>query len=160
MINYKKDKEKSLKYINGDILTPAKKSTIVCHQVNCKGVMGAGLAKQIKFKFPHVFEIYSDACRSCGSDKLGDIQLVSCLNEAGYIIANIFGQNSYGTDKRHTDYNALRSAFQKLSSMDSWTIRIPYKMGCGLGGGDWNTVLSIIHEELVDKGCAVEIWKL
>jgi len=40
------------------------------------------------------------------------------------------------------------------------TVRIPYKIGCGLGGGDWSIVSRIIQEELVDKGIPVEIWRL
>lgn len=42
----------SLCYYNGDILKS--KADIICQQVNCKGAMGAGLAKQIKEKYPKV----------------------------------------------------------------------------------------------------------
>lgn len=36
----------SIKFVNGNILTFPERDedTIICHQVNCKGVMGAGLA--------------------------------------------------------------------------------------------------------------------
>ena len=33
---------------------------ILCHQVNCQGVMGAGLAKQIRSKYPEVYEQYKE----------------------------------------------------------------------------------------------------
>lgn len=33
-------------------------SGIIAHQVNCKGVMGAGLAKQIRLKYPIVYQAY------------------------------------------------------------------------------------------------------
>lgn len=51
--------------INGDILTiPTDgRPTVVCHQVNCKGVMGAGLAKQIREKHPEVYEAYKKKMR-------------------------------------------------------------------------------------------------
>ena len=42
----------SIKFVSGNILTFPERDedTIICHQVNCKGVMGAGLAKQISDK--------------------------------------------------------------------------------------------------------------
>ena len=53
----------SIKFVNGNILTFPERDedTIICHQVNCKGVMGAGLAKQIRDKWPVVFDEYKTA---------------------------------------------------------------------------------------------------
>lgn len=152
-----------LKYVTGNILTPNKnddKAVVVCHQVNCQGVMGSGLARQVKSMFPEVFNAYKKKCNAFGGKNLGDAQLCSCLAPVGYIVANLFGQDRYGRDKQYTDYEALRSALYNISGMDNTVYRIPYKMGCGLGGGDWDRVLDIIQEELVDKGCEVEIWTL
>ena len=151
-----------MKTVNGDILTPVKnpekEMVVVCQQVNCKGVMGKGLARRIKNRFPRVFELYRERCNALGSKNLGKIHLCSCLLSSGYIIANIFGQDRLGKGKCFTDYNALKKAFSSLSHMENTVIRIPYKMGCGLGGGDWNIVKSLIKSELVNKGCKVEIW--
>lgn len=151
-----------MKIVNGDILTPVKnpekEMVVVCHQVNCKGVMGKGLARRIKNRFPGVFELYRERCDALGSKNLGTVQLCSCFLSSGYVIANIFGQDRYGKEKRFTDYNALKKAFSSMSHMENTVIRIPYKMGCGLGGGDWSIVKSLIRSELVDKGCRVEIW--
>ncbi len=151
------------KTIHGDILTPVeeagKEMVIVCHQVNCKGVMGAGLAKQVKSKFPGVYDLYKEKCNAFKTENLGTVQLCSCLEEAGYIIANVFSQSGYGRTGLYTDYKALRKAFSSLREFDNTVIRIPYKMGCGLGGGDWKTVKQIICEELIDYGCKVEIWR-
>lgn len=151
------------KTIHGDILTPVKDAgkemVIVCHQVNCKGVMGAGLAKQVKSKFLGVYDLYKEKCNAFGSENLGTVQFCSCLEEAGYIIANVFSQSGYGRTGLYTDYKALRKAFSSLREFDNTVIRIPYKMGCGLGGGDWKTVKQIICEELIDYGCKVEIWR-
>ena len=144
----------------GNILTPVDpiNKVIVCHQVNCQGAMGAGLAKQIRTKHPGVYEVYKEKC-DAGLAKIGDVQLVSCLSDGGYIIANIFGQNRYGRDKRYTDYDGLREAFSCLADcFPNATFRFPYKFGCGLAGGDWNVVLKIIKESF--KDCKVEIWRL
>lgn len=149
-------------YVNGDILTPVTddRPTIVCHQVNCKGVMGSGLAKQVRAKLPGVYEVYKEKC-DAGFAHLGQVQVCSAILTSGYLVANVFGQWGYGTEKRHTDYEALRNAFTYLAEAYSqYAIRIPYKMGCGLGGGDWEIVESIIKETLCDKGIEVEIWRL
>lgn len=155
-----------MKEIQGDILTPVTDGTptVVCHQVNCTGVMGAGLAKQIKDRFPEVFRVYKERCsiwRQNPQANLGHVQFCSILGGDGYIIANIFGQLYYGTGKRQTDYDALRDGLRRVSeAFSNATIRIPYGMGCGLGGGDWDIVLGIIQDELVSKGRNVEIWRL
>lgn len=88
-------------------------------------------------------------------------------NGFDYNIASIFGQDQYGRNGCFTDYDALRKAMEPIRVMATpfpayplTTVRIPYKMGCGLGGGDWSIVLSIIQEELVDRGIPVEIWRL
>lgn len=157
----------NIKYIHGDILTDntEDKAVFICHQVNCKGVMGAGLAKQIKDKHPEVHRLYVSKCneyKDNHSKLLGSIQLISYLGTNGYGIINIFGQENFGRDPGvvYTDYDALRDAFNVIAnSLGYATIRIPYKIGCGLGNGNWETVLDIIQTSLVDKGIDVEIWK-
>ena len=152
-----------LKHVSGNILTPnlEDRGVIVCHQVNCMGVMGAGLALQVRTKHPEVFGLYRDKCRqiAAGIGGLGDVQFCSVLADAGYIVANIFGQDGYGRDKQYTDYAALKKAFQNIAmAFPMYIIRIPYLMGCGLAGGDWNTVYGIVEETLVTAGVDVEIW--
>lgn len=151
--------------IYGDILTSADPNlaygTVVCHQVNCQGVMGSGLAKQVRNRFPDVFEAYLDRCMSANGpeDLLGYVQYCSELGEAGYIVANIFGQNRYGRSGCFTDYIALEKAFKNIAeACPHDVIRIPYKMGCGLGGGDWDTVLAIIKSVFKDSP-RVQIWR-
>lgn len=152
-------------FVEGNILSDANdelgRRVIVCHQVNCQGVMGAGLAKQIRTRFPQVFDQYVKACFNAtqASDLLGRVQIVPVIKEAGYSIANIFGQNRYGRNGCYTDYDALRKAFREIGRCEGAVIRIPFKMGCGLGGGHWPTVLQIIRETLCPK-CRVEIWCL
>lgn len=154
-----------MKTVIGDILisNTEDKEVVVCHQVNCKGVMGAGLAKQVKQKFPAVFQLYKDKCRliEAGIGGIGDVQFCCLLADEGYILTNVFGQNGYGRTKCHTDYEALHKAFEKIAmAFPNATVRIPYLMGCGLGGGNWEIVTTIINETLVNKGIDVEIWKL
>lgn len=143
---------------------------IICHQVNCLGVMGAGLAKQMREKFPMMYLEYKRLCYNTADKKtlLGEVLTHSIVyNGYEYTIANLFGQEQIGTSRCYTDYDALRKALQTVRCIASplpgraaWRVRIPYKMGCGLAGGDWNIVRAIVQEELVDHGIIVEVWKL
>ena len=44
------------------------KKGIVCHQVNCIGVMGAGIAQDIRTKWPAVYRNYKADCDLFASD--------------------------------------------------------------------------------------------
>jgi len=118
---------------------------IFCHQTNCQGIMGAGIAKQIAAKYPIVAEYNKYYCNK--KNALG-----TCLPirvNPSRICVNLYGQDKYGRDKQYTDYNALQQALDNFAARVSkvskeWTIGFPYKMGCGLGGGDWTKVRMMI----------------
>ena len=135
-------------------------ANVICQQVNCKGVMGSGLAKEIRTNFPPVYDEYHKKCLRCyGDDLLGLVQYVT-VN--GITFANCFGQVEYGRDgKKYTEDDALRSCFKDIASTfhSGETIAIPYKIGCELGGGDWDAIYKIIEEEFKDYDGVVEIWK-
>lgn len=136
------------------------KEDIICHQTNCLGVMGSGLAKQVKSKYPEVFNGYEYLCKtSLAKDLLGTALICEANN--GKYIANLFGQINYGKVGQYTDYEALRSAFAELKDFakeHNLSIAIPYKIGCGTGGGKWREVLKIINEIFADYS-AVSIYK-
>ncbi len=67
------------------------------------------------------------------------------------MVINAYTQYSFGLDKRHTDYDALRSAF-KLVAKDFAGQRIGYpKIGAFRGGGDWEIISQIIDCELAGQ---------
>ena len=47
-------------HLTGDLLVAQEELNldVICHQVNCQGVMGSGIAKQIRDTYPIVFENY------------------------------------------------------------------------------------------------------
>lgn len=126
---------------------------IICHQVNCQGKMGNGIAKQVREKYPEVYSDYVIFCQTYPKEKLlGQCFLVVTKND-GPLIANLFGQSNYGYDgKLYTNYDALRTSLEKLVKWirPNTTIAFPYKMSCDRGGGDWNIVLNMI-KEIFDK---------
>ena len=64
-------------YYCGDIFSPNRTGheLIICHQINCQGIMGAGLAKQIHAMFPQVYEMYQRNCTQAANrqDLLGKV---------------------------------------------------------------------------------------
>ena len=136
---------------------------IIAHQVNCQGVMGAGLAKQIRTCYPKVYEKYRTACACYSSaDLLGKIQIITIPNKVK--VANLFAQQCYGNNRRYTSYPALRMCFTKLRDYaltnNLTTIGLPYGIGCGLAGGDWKTVIQIIDDVFNTSKLTVYICKL
>ena len=88
----------------GDILHT--EADVICHQVNCKGVMGAGLAKQIRNQLlsEEQYRTYQEICREYGRANLGKViryfislNLQFCLHLGGNGTVNIF------TSILHTD---------------------------------------------------------
>jgi O-acetyl-ADP-ribose deacetylase (regulator of RNase III) len=134
--------------LKGDLLDC--KCDYICHQVNCQGVMGSGIAKQIRERFPEVFVSYASLCGRLKPEQLlGQIDIVNV--DAPYNVINIFGQLDYGYDgARRTSYIALRDALSRIKAVVPYgmTIGFPKFIGCGLGGGDWSKVYKIIEETL------------
>jgi O-acetyl-ADP-ribose deacetylase (regulator of RNase III) len=133
---------------------------IIVHQVNCQGVMGSGIAEQIKKKYPEVFKAYYYTCKT---EELKDYFGTALICEAndGKYIANVFGQNTYGKGL-HTDYEALKNGLKEVHDFakeKGLSVALPYKIGCGRGGGDWNTVYDIITEIFFDD-VPYEIYRL
>ena len=133
---------------------------VICHQVNCQGVMGSGVAKAIADRWPVVKIVYQVTCKKFKPEELlGKILPVYVSRKLR--VVNIFGQLTYGRDKTkvYTDYAALKRAFTEIAEVyKGRTIAFPYKFGCGLANGDWNVVYNLIEDYF--KNCNVIICKI
>lgn len=147
-----------IEVINANILTA--KEDIIVQQVNCMGVMGAGLALAIKKKYPIVYDRYMSLCSIMEPEELlGRVQSIEIDNKT---IINMFSQLKYGRGSKHTDYEAMKKCFYKIylyAKLKGLTVAIPYNIGCGLGGGSWPIVLNIIEKSFKDKSI-VKIYKI
>lgn len=151
----------------------------ICHQVNCRGAMGSGIALAIKTKWPIVYAKYMDKVRDTeeqclvvgghgelgGPDPsrvlLGNTQFVDVGN--GQKVVNMFAQQSYGYDgKRYTSYDAFEHCLQdiKKTAPKGSTIGFPYKIGSDRGGANWDIIEKMIEVVLGDD-FSVEVyhWK-
>ena len=154
-------------YNKGDIFNSS--ADIICHQVNCQGVMGAGIAKEIRARYPKVFEDYIAYYKSCYGR--AEAMLGKCVltkTEGPHHIASIFGQEYYGFQGCFTVYPAFEQGFYNLidliqldpSLYKTKSIAVPYGIGCGLAGGDWNIIEKILKEIFDRAEIDCEIWKL
>lgn len=124
---------------NNDYLFGINKG-ILCQQVNCKGVMGAGLAKAIYEQFPIVKEEYIKNSKINKGSLLGTYQLIDVSENLS--VCNIYSQENFGnsslTKKCYTDKNTLINTIDSVcKSNPDRKIYIPVNIGCGLAGANW-----------------------
>lgn len=156
---------------NGSVLDSH--ADIILHQVNCKGVMGSGVAKAIRDKYPIVYEQYKyhvgmvEVSDSSGRALLGNVQIVTLPDGSdNKYVANLFGQHMFGADgKRYTSYDAVYDGLVSLRNYilsknnGSWTIALPYKMSSDRGGADWDIIMFMIEMVFKTTDVTIEIWK-
>lgn len=137
-----------VKYKDGDIFKGTE--TFKVHQVNCKGAMGAGIARQVRNDYPEVYESYKRACDKVddSSKLLGMVQIIK-TNKDFYIV-NLFGQDDYHSPTgRCTNYEAFYTGLEKIKIYIieknlPREIAFPCRIGSALAGGDWNVIYAMI----------------
>ena len=144
-------------YVKGNLLDS--NCDYICHQVNCQGVMGSGIAKQIRERWPEVYDAYREKheryMRAGLSelDMLGELGVVYIAERDCFVI-NMYTQRKYGYDgKRYTSYDTFADCLNQISGFvpDGYTIGFPKNIGCGLGGGNWKVISALIEEILGDE---------
>ena len=140
-----------IKQTKGNILEMFKTGEYsgMIHGCNCFNTMKSGIAGQITREFPEASVADSRTIRGDRS-KLGTYSLAQ--TEFGSIY-NCYTQLRYGRDgDRYLDYEALYKALELVNSNHSFDkkgLLIP-RIGCGLAGGNWNIVKTMIQEIFSD----------
>lgn len=120
---------------------------IIGQQTNCQGYMGRGLALEIRDKYPKAYFQYKEYVKANNDNLLGTIEVLR-INEK-QLLCNMFGQNKTCKYKKMTDYDSLEKCLYALkiyAQRINKSVAIPYGLGCGNGGGDWNIVYSKIEK--------------
>ena len=157
----------SIKMVKGNLLDSD--CEFICHQVNCQGAMNSGIAKQIRERWPIVYNNYITKFSACQSsaDLLGDIQIVALYDdfyktEKHQYVINLFAQQYYGYDgKRYTSYDAFWYCLNLIKNTipKGKKIGFPYKIGSDRGGANWQ-IIFIMISEVLGKDYEIEIYQL
>lgn len=134
------------------------KETIIGHQVNCCGAAG-GLAASVFTKYPAAANDYHQFIQSmtnlgAETHMLGLVQLTGQQKD-GHIIANLFGQFWPGADYRP---EALKKALGNLAEQAkalNKSVALPWRLSCGICGGDWDEVLPMIEKAMAGVECTI-----
>lgn len=140
------------------------KRGLLAHQVNCMGKFGAGLAGQIARRWPKVKRLYLHKWKKDGWN-LGNTQVIN-VGDPGQdlYVANCASQYGVGKGNVQTEYSAIKTcfenlAYQRLDLGKNLPVYVPYGYGCGLGGGDWNVVFTII-ESIIPDAIAIALTQV
>ena len=145
-----------IEYRTGDLLEAPEPAIV--HGCNAQGVMGSGVAKAIRAKYPAAYEAYAQRHKASGLP-LGDTIWVDCER---HVVINAITQDRYGRDgKRYADYDAIERAFRNIDKVARLTQnyegdrKAPPKVidavgmpliGAGLAGGSWAKISAIIED--------------
>jgi len=130
----------------------------IVNPVNTVGVMGKGLALQIRESFPNVYDIYRNACK-LGKVQIGKMFVVSTgLDSYPEYIIN-FPTKKHWKEKSKLQYiqQGLDDLIKVIQQRNIHSIALP-AIGCGLGGLDWNVVYEVIDMKLSSLPDSIAIF--
>jgi O-acetyl-ADP-ribose deacetylase (regulator of RNase III) len=138
-----------LNYVIGDATEPQGEGVkIIAHIVNDLGLWGSGFVVPLGKKYPKAKESYQQWAR--GTDEwfgLGEVELVQVTDNI--YVANMVAQRGVrnGNYTHPLQYDALDDCLWLLDMhADSYnaSVHMP-RIGCGLAGGNWEKVFSLIE---------------
>ena len=140
---------------------------VIAHQVNCQSVMGAGIALQIKEKYPTSYIEYLEDDRK-PSHKLGNTLCCKLDKQDNYLF-HLYGQLRYGRNELFTDYIAFESSVRQMIGQiktieslinKSLKVGLPYGIGCGLAGGDWKIIQPLLNKISFDSKTNIYLYRI
>jgi len=149
-------------YVEGDATSPsAPGPKIIVHVCNDIGKWGKGFVLAISKRWKAPEQTYKAAFTSAGGLSLGEVQFVPVTD--AIVVANLVGQHGVATRTSTTPpvrYEAIESGLRKVcdrARANGALVHMP-RIGCGLAGGDWSKVESIVRATLADVGIQVTVY--
>ena len=146
-----------LKESKGDIAESG--CDAIVNAVNCVGVMGGGVAKAIKNKYPWCLVPYKDACEKKILQPGGIfVVCIDVFPKIEYPVIINLATKSHWRGKSRIEWvdKALENLSVFLSASDIASVAIP-RLGCGLGGLDWDEVRPLVETHLGGLNCQVTV---
>ena len=147
-----------VKIIDGNLLDFPNGIDFIAHSCNTQNVMGAGIARQIKDRYPIAYEA---DCHAMHEDEVGLGSYSFAWTDATQTkgIYNMYSQDKLGGE-RAVDYEGFYLALQNVANHIEWqdkhddeisSLGLPWMISCGLAGGSWNVIFSMINDILIDR---------
>lgn len=131
-----------IRVMTGDILE-AKLEALV-NPCNCVGIMGKGLALQVKNRYPRMFQAYKKACDSW-SMNIGQMNVFDYEWGTPRYIINFPTKFDWRDVSRYEYINrGLDALIHEIRRLRIESLALP-AVGCGLGGLRWPCVYSLIE---------------
>jgi len=130
-------------HVVGDLLKSDER--FIAHGCNTRGAMGAGIAGVIARAYPEVERVYAEHCRT-RDFIVGTCQAV-IVDERGFrrTVFNLGTQRYPGKDATYWAVMlSFGNLFEHCVSHGISRVGIP-RIGCGIGGLDWNSVEWVLH---------------
>jgi len=131
------------------------KTKTLVNTVNCVGVMGKGIAKEFKMKYPDMYKQYSMKCKR-GEVKPGEPFIYTDLK--GTRIINFPTKDHWKNNTNLDDIiKGLDIFIKKYKDWSVKSIAFP-PLGCGSGGLDWEYVGPIMYNKLKNLDIDIELY--
>lgn len=144
-----------MRLCRGDLF--AGTSPVIAHGCNLRGVMGAGVAKQMKIRFPDTFDRYEAMCKDktfLGGDMLVTEELLG--NGRKIRIYNLMTQSGFEGADINFLITAMHNMLDDAAKNGIKEITMPL-IGGGLGGINPSACLNIYMQALEYTGCATTL---
>ena len=136
----------------GNLLSAKEK--VIAHQVNCFGV-AAGLAAAIFRKWPVAERDYQQLISRVPAKALLGMSQLTGQQRDGHIICNLYGQYQPGADYNPKKLEQALEMLGNCARTMGWSVALPYRLSCGICGGDWDEVLAIIERTMDGVDCVI-----
>lgn len=154
-----------MEIVRGDATRPTGSGPrIIAHICNDEGGWGRGFVVALSARWSAPERRYRSWHRGYpgGQLPLGDVQLVEVA--ARLWVANMIAQRgtSAAGGRPPIRYDALNQCLRLLANRaieDGASVHMP-RIGCGLAGGHWARVESIVHDQLCARGVPVTVYDL
>jgi O-acetyl-ADP-ribose deacetylase (regulator of RNase III) len=134
----------SIEFVTGDLFaltTGENRVGALAHGVNCRGVMGSGIAPIFKARWPEMYEQYRHECAR-GDLTLGG--MFAWQTPGGRWIYNLASQDRPGADARlDAVESSVKAALVHAEMFEVDSIAMP-RIGAGIGGLDWSDVKALL----------------
>lgn len=140
-----------MKRVKGNLIDLAEQGEfdLIVHGCNCFNTMGAGIAKEIKQRYPQVYK--ADLATAKGDrSKLGTITHARC---GKFYIVNAYTQFNYGNSGfKLFDNQAFEKCLDSIKRFvlygtEDYLVNIGFPLiGCGLAGANPSEVIEILED--------------